>query len=122
MSKKPSFIQRFGRQHFNGSQKLLRSALNQFHRTLLLISDRGSKKRLVQVRSGLLGPFFNTLAAYYKYSRWNRENLSQQVAMGTSRKLKNFFRFLISFLKSMLNFEYFEKKTSVSKIKYYGNY
>ena len=32
-----SFMQRFGRQHVNGSQTLLRSARNQLHTTLPLI-------------------------------------------------------------------------------------
>ena len=41
----------------------------------------------VLVRSELLGQFANTWTADYKYSRWNRENLSQQVPMQTSLKL-----------------------------------
>ena len=62
-------MQRFGRQHVNGLQKLLRSALNQFHSTLPLILDRESRKKLVLVRSELLGQFVNTLTADYNYSR-----------------------------------------------------
>ena len=62
-------MQRFGRQHVNRPQKLLRSALNQFHSTLPLILDRESRKRLVLVRSELLGQFVNTLTADYNYSR-----------------------------------------------------
>ena len=107
-------MQRFGRQHVNGSQTLLRSARNQFHTTLPLILDRGSRQRLVLVRCELLGQFVKTLTADYKYSPENRENLSQQVPMQTSLKLKNCYRFFIAFLKSMLNFEYFEKKRIVS--------
>ena len=61
-------MQRFGRQHVNEPQKLLRSALNQFHSTLPLILDRVSRKRLVLVRSELLGQFVNTLTSDYKYS------------------------------------------------------
>ena len=59
MSKRTSFMQRFGRQHVNGSQALLRSARNHIHTTLLLILDRGSRKRLALVRSELLGEFVN---------------------------------------------------------------
>ena len=69
MSKKPSFMQRFGRYYVNGSQTLLRSARNQIHTTLPLISERGSRKILVLVTSELLGQFVNTLTANYKYSR-----------------------------------------------------
>ena len=69
MSKRPCFMQRFGRQHVTGSQKLLRSARNQFHTTLPLISDRGSRKKLFLVTSELLLQLINTLTADYKYSR-----------------------------------------------------
>ena len=62
-------MQRFGRQHVNVSQILLRSAQNQFHTGRPLIFDRASRKRLVLVRSELLGQFVNTLTANYKYSR-----------------------------------------------------
>ena len=65
---------------------------------------------LVDVRSELLGQFINTLTADYKYSRQNLEKFSQQVPMETSLKLKNCSRFFIAFLKSPLNFEYFERK------------
>ena len=100
-------MQRFGRQHVNGSQTVLRSARNQFHTTLPLISYRGSRERLVLVRSELLRKFVNTLTADYKYSRLNLENLSQQFPMHTSLKLKTCSRFFIAFLKSTLNLEYF---------------
>ena len=66
---KPSFMQRFQRQHVNRSETLLRSARNQIHTTLPLILDRGSWKMLVLVTSELLGQFLNTLTTDYKYSR-----------------------------------------------------
>ena len=64
----------------------------------------------VLARSELLGQFFNTLTADYKYSRQNRETLSQQVPMQISLKLKTCSRFFIALLKSTLNLEYFERK------------
>ena len=42
--------------------------------------------------------------------------------MQKSLKLKTSSPFFIAFLKSTLNFEYFEQKISFSKLKYYGNY
>ena len=66
MSKRPSFMQRFGREHVNRYQTLLRSAQNQSHTTLPLISDRGSRKMLVLVRFELLEQFVNTLTADYQ--------------------------------------------------------
>ena len=62
-------MQRFGRLHVKGSRTLLRSARNEIHTTLPLILDRGSRKRLVLVRSEVLGQVVNTLTADYKYSR-----------------------------------------------------
>ena len=56
-------MQPFGRQHLNWSQTLFRSARNQFPTTLPLISDRGSRKILVLVRSEILEQFVNTLTA-----------------------------------------------------------
>ena len=78
-------MQRFGRQHVNGSQTLLRSPWNQFHTVLPLIWDRGSRKRLVLVISEPFEQFVNRLTADYKYSRYNRENLWQQVPKQVSR-------------------------------------
>ena len=110
MSKRPSFMQRFGRKHVNGSQTLLRSARKQFHTTLPMILDRGSRKKLVLVRSELLEQFVNTLTPDYKYSRYNRDNLWQQVPRQISWKVNAFSRFFIAFVKSTLNFEYFDIK------------
>ena len=61
-------MQRFGGKDVNRSQTLLRYARNQIHTTLPLILDRRSTKRLVLVRSELLGQFVNTLTADYEYS------------------------------------------------------
>ena len=106
-------MQPLGRQHVNGSQTLLRSAQNQIHTTLPLILDRGSRERLVLVRSEVLGQFVNTLTADYKYSSYNRENLSQQVPIQTSLKLKTCSRSFIAFVNCKLSFEYLEKKISL---------
>ena len=110
MSKRPSFIQPFGRQHVNGSKTRLRSIRNQFHTTLPLIWERRSTKRLVLVRSKFFGQFVNTLPPDYKYSRKNRENLWQQLPKHIYRKLKTLFGLFIAFLKSTLNLEYLERK------------
>ena len=62
-------MQRFGKQHVNGYQTLLRSSRNQFYTTFPLIFGRGSMKRLILVISELLGQVVNTLTADYMYSR-----------------------------------------------------
>ena len=93
-----------------GPKTLLRSTRKQFHTTSPIICVRRSRNRLVLFRCELLGQFFDTLTADYKYSRRNRKNLSQQVPMQTTRKLKSCSRFFIAFVKSTLNLEYFGKK------------
>ena len=45
-----------------------------------------------------------------KCSLPNTDNLMQPIHMILSQKLKNFFQFFAAFLKSRLNFEYFQKK------------
>ena len=117
MSKRPCFMQRFGSQHGNVSQTPPRSARNHFDTTIPLVSSRASRKRLVLVRSEVLGQFVNTMTADYKYFRQNLENLLQQVQTKISLKPKTFSRLtgsntaqIIASLKSTLNLEYFEKK------------
>ena len=65
---------------------------------------------MVLVRSELLGQFLKTLTSDYKCSRQNLENLWQQVPRQISRKAQSFSGYFVAFLKSTLNFEYFEKK------------
>ena len=57
---------------------------------------------MVLVRFELLRKFVNTLAADFKYSRWNWEQ--------TSLKQKTCSQFFIALFKSTLKLEYFEKK------------
>ena len=98
-------MQRFGSQHVNESQTLLRSARNHFHTTIPLIWGRTSRKRLVLLRFEVLGQFVNKINAVY-----NLENLTQQVQTQISLKLKRFSWFFIALMKFLLNLEYFEKK------------
>ena len=103
-------MQRFGNQHVNGSETLLRSAGNHFHTAISLIWGRTSRKRLVLVRSEVLGQFVNTMTAVYYYFRKNLENLPHQVQTQISLKQKPFSAFSIALMKSTLNLQYFEKK------------
>ena len=73
---------------------------------------------MVLVTYELVGHLFNTLTVDYKYSRWNRENLWQQVPMQTSLKLKICSRFFIAFLKSTLNLEYFGEKDQSQSLSF----
>ena len=74
------------------------------------------------VRSELLGQFVNRLTADYMYYCYNRENLSQKVPMQTSLELKTCSRFFIAFLKSTLDFQYYEKKDHSQSLSITGIY
>ena len=52
---------------------------------------------------------FNTFTADENYSLLNRDNLSQPIHMQLSQKQKSFPWIFFEFLKSILNFEHFEK-------------
>ena len=56
------------------------------------------------------------MAADEKYPVLNRDNLTISVQMQLSQKQKTFSEFLAAFLKSRLNFEYFEKKEDPHRI------
>ena len=62
-------MQRFGSEHVNASQTLLRSARNHFHTTIELTWDTTNRKKLVLVRSEVLGQFVKTMTAVYNYFR-----------------------------------------------------
>ena len=51
-----------------------------------------------------------TLTDEEKYSLLYRENLTQPIQILSSQKPKTFSQFLSAFLKSTLNFAYFQKK------------
>ena len=57
-----------------------------------------------------LGTAYYTLPTDEKYPLLNTENLTIPIQMQLSQKKKTFSQFFASFLKSRLNFEYFENK------------
>ena len=98
-------MQRFGSEHVDGSQTLLRSARTHFHTIIPLILGRTRKKRLVLVSAEVLGQSVNTMTAVYKYFRQTLKNLPQEVQTLISQKLKSFSGFFIALPKSALNLE-----------------
>ena len=54
--------------------------------------------------------FVNTLTGDDKYSRLNRDNLTQPIWTKLSQKQDPFPEFFLAFSKSTLNFEHFKKK------------
>ena len=78
--------------------------------------EKLSWKKSVLVRSKILGLFVNTLTAEYTYSRRNMQTLTEEVQTPLSLKQKTFSGFLIAFLKSTWNGEYFQKKGESSSL------
>ena len=58
----------------------------------------------------MLRVFVNKLTADNKYSLLNRDNLTQPIQILFSGEQKTFSGFSVAFLKSILNFEHFQKK------------
>ena len=58
----------------------------------------------------ILGLFVNTLTDDDKYCLLYRDNLTHPIQILLSQKQKTFSEFFSVFLKSLLNFEHFEKK------------
>ena len=54
--------------------------------------------------------FVNTLTADDKYSPLSRDNLTQPIRTQLSQKQQAFPQFFLTFSKSTLNFEQFQKK------------
>ena len=82
-------------------------------------------KKLLLVKSEILGLLVNTFTADDKYSRHNIDNFSEQVEMQLSQNLKSFSGFFIKFQKSTSNCDYFEEKDgshslSISQIIHFG--
>ena len=113
MSKSFCFRTLFLSQRVNGSQTLLKSARYCFYLIVKGILDKLSWKKLVLVRSEILGLFVETLAVDDKYSYANKENFLRQIQMQLSQKPKTFSDFLIAFMKSKSNSSYFQKKLSL---------
>ena len=57
--------------------------------------------------------FVDTLTDDDKYCLLNRDNLTQTIQILLSHKQQTFSQFFAPFLKSILNFEHFQKKMTV---------
>ena len=114
MSIKSRFKGSFPKQHGKRTQTLLKFAqqnlyhINWSHWRILACE----KSLLVTRKISRLFP--NTLSADSKYSLLNRDNLMQPSQMQVSQKPKSFAEFFAAFLKSSLNFEYFQQKKWLS--------
>ena len=110
MSKKSLFRGCLRNQYRKRTQALLKSSLQHlYHIDWSLATKLLSEKSLLLARQ-ILGLLVNTLATDEKYAVLKRDNLTIPIQIQLSQKQKTFSQFLCAFLKSLLNFKYFEKK------------
>ena len=110
MSKKSRFRGPFDKQHGKRPQELFRSGSHHLYHIHWSLPIQLNWKKSLLLTWKILGLLVNTLAADEKYPVLNRDNLTIPIEMQLSQKQKTFSEFLAAFLKSWLNFEYFEKK------------
>ena len=112
-SKKSHSKASFGKQHGKCAQILLKIAWQHLHQIYWSLWTQSTYKKSLLVIWKISRLFPNTLSADSKYSLLNRDNLTQPIQMQVSKKEKTFFDFFAAFLKSSLNFEYFQKNMTV---------
>ena len=109
MSKKSGFREPLDKQHGRRVQALLKSASQHLYHIHWVLQSQLSWKESLLLTWNILGLVVNTLAANENYAVLNRENSTTPIQMKLSEKQKTFYQFLAAFLKSILNFKYFEK-------------
>ena len=110
MSKKPRLREPFGKQHGKRARALLKSPSQQLSHIHWSLPSQLSWKTSLLFTCQILGLLVNTLAADEKYPVLNRDNLTIPIQIQLSQKHKILCYYFTAFLKSRLNFEYFETK------------
>ena len=110
MSKKSRFRGPFEKQHRKRAEPLFKSVWQHLYHIDWSLSSQLSWKKCLFLTCQILGLLFNTLAADEKNPVLNRYNLTKPIQRQLSYKQRNFFKSFAAFLKSRLNFIYFEKK------------
>ena len=103
MSKKSCFRRSFDKQHGKRAQALLKSASHHLYHTHWSLPSQLSRKKSLLLACKIFGVLVNTLAAHEKYPILNGDNLTIPIQ-------KTFSQLFAAFLRSSLNFKYFEKK------------
>ena len=113
MSKKSRLREPFDKQDGRGDQKLLKSDPQHLYHIYWSLSTQLIWKKSLLVICKILELFIKTLNAGHKYSLLNRENSKKPILMQLSQKQKLFSQLVSVFLKSKLNFEYFQIKRTL---------
>ena len=110
MSKKSSFRGPLEKQHGRCAETMVKSASEHLYHSHWSLRSRFSWKKSLLWTGKILGLLLNTLAADQKYSVLNTDNLTIPIQMQLCEKENILSQFLVYFLKSGLNFQYFEKR------------
>ena len=110
MSKKSRFRKPFEKQHGKRAQALSKSASQHLYQIHWSLAGKLCWKKSLLLTYEILGLLVNTLATDEKYPVFNRDKLTIPIQMQLSQKQNDFSKFFASFLKSRLNFKYFESK------------
>ena len=110
MSKKSRFRGSFDKQHGKWDQTLSKSEPEHLYHNDWSLWRQLSWKKSLLVICKILGLFVKTLNVGDNYCLLNRENLKRPIQMELSEKQNSFSEFVSVFLKSILNFEKFQKK------------
>ena len=110
MSKKSRFRKPFQKQHGKRAQALPKSASQHLYQIHWSLAGKLCWKKSLLLTYEILGLLVNTLATDEKYPVFNRDKLTIPIQMQLYQKQNDFSKFCASFLKSRLNFKYFESK------------
>ena len=110
MSKKSRFRRPVDKQHGKPTETLLKSAWQHLYQIHWPLPSKLSWKKSLFFTCQILGLLLNILTANEKYPVLIRHNLTIPIQMQLSQKQKTFSQFLGAFLKSTINFKYFEEK------------
>ena len=100
----------FNKQHDKRAEALLKSSSAHFYDIHWSLPRQLSWKKSLLLTCKILGLLLNTLAADEKYPVLNRKNVTIPIQMQLSQKQKIFSEFFAAYLKSRLNFKYFDQK------------
>ena len=110
MFKKSHFREWFNKQYGKRAQALLKFASQRLYHIHWSLTTKFCSKKSFLSTCQILGLLVNTLPTDEKYLFLNRDNLTTQIQMQLSLKQRKLTGSFFAFLKSKLNFEYFEKK------------
>ena len=110
MPKKSRFRVSVEKQHCECPQTLFTFETHPLYHIYWSLESQLSWKKSLLVICKISNLFPKTLSGDGQYSLLDRENLTQQIHMELSPKVKTFSEFFSSFLISSLNFQHFQNK------------